>query len=259
MDQSKTSKIFEYAKGEAVQKILGGAATQASAGSPATKPKIASNGLKKQLQAKSTARRKKQAADTKTIKVLGRQGRNDLQPELKTVTRSVETLRISDTRTRITTPELLEKVITSIKQFGLVQPVLIDATNMIITGHALWEAAIKLGLKDIPCILIDHLDEIEMQALALALNKIGESGAYDLDRLRDRMFEIESAGIELTTTGFSLPEIDQVMVPPIDVVEEQTADDEEDVDAQEDGPTVSEPGDLFQLCKRRIEMSLPAS
>ena len=36
-------------------------------------------------------------------------------------------------------------------------------------------------------------------------------------------------------------------------------DDEEDVDAQEDGPTVSEPGDLFQLCKRRIEMSLPAS
>lgn len=203
--------------------------------------------LKKQFQVKTATRRADNKAETRLVAARAGPGRNDLQPELITVMRPVSALRASSTRSRETTPQLLEGVIRSFKRYGIILPVVIDRHNVIIQGHAMWEAAQQLGIETIECRVVDHLDDVEREALGLALNRIGELGQFDLVKLRDQMIRIESRGIELISTGFTLPEIDQIIIGSAPVQDDQEQVDES-VDIETDlGPIVSQIGDLFVL------------
>lgn len=213
------------------------------------KDTINSRHFKKQLQA-ATAKRRSNNHDQAQISVaLNVNGRNDLQPALVTVSRSVNSLHPSINRTRETTPQLLGSTIRSIKKFGMVLPILIDKHGTIVAGHVLWEAAMWLGLEAIECRVVDHLDPVELEALSLALNRIGEIGKYNLDKLRDRMIKIESHGIELISTGFTLPEIDQIKLKPLSIENNVAEDDEEDGTAV---VTTSRAGDLFRLGRHQL-------
>ncbi|HVX34715.1 MAG TPA: DNA modification methylase [Hyphomicrobium sp.] len=213
------------------------------------KDTITSRTLKKQLQAATKKRRSSNHDETRIVAALHGHGRNDIQPELVTVLRQVNSLHSSANRTRETTPQLLESMIRSIKKFGMVLPILIDKHGTIIAGHVLWEAAMRLGLETIECRVVDHLDPIELEALSLALNRIGEIGKYNLDKLRDRMITIESHGIELISTGFTLPEIDQIKLEPLPI--EHNIGDDEDADNTVVVPT-SRVGDLFRLGRHQL-------
>lgn len=205
--------------------------------------------LKKQLQANHTAQRKKRQAATQINAVLQCKGRNDLQPPIPTLFKPVHSLYASPNRTRETTPGLLESIIRSIKKFGMVLPILIDSQNNVVAGHALWQAAIELGLEKIECRVIEHLDAAELEALSLALNRIGEIGKYSLEKLRERMIAIEGAGIELVSTGFTLPEISQIKLTPKVEDAEEAAD---ICDIQSGTPTTSILGDLFHLGRHKL-------
>ncbi|MDX3883230.1 MAG: DNA methyltransferase [Sphingomonas sp.] len=201
--------------------------------------------LKRQLQAANAKRRAHNQGKTRVVAAAHGHHRNDPQPDLVTVWKPVSSLRASPNRTRETTAHMLEGTVRSIQKFGMVLPILIDADDVIVAGHALWEAARQLDFDRIECRVIDHLDPIECEALALALNRIGEIGKYDLDKLRDRMIAIESHGIELVSTGFTLPEISQIKLTPL-------CDDIDDLehDGLEDGVhslSISREGDLFHL------------
>ncbi|WP_252258544.1 site-specific DNA-methyltransferase [Erythrobacter aurantius] len=217
---------------------------------PANKSKLLANKLKAQLQKKSRARRDRHAAASSVASAATFHGRNDLQPDLQLVEKPIEALRPSPDRARITTPQQLEGVIKSIKRLGLVLPVLIDGSDTIVSGHVIWEAASKLGFETISCIVIEHLDETELKALSLALNRMAETGGWDLELLREQMIAIESAGIELTTTGFTLPEIDQILIVSEPFEEEEEP--EEGETAEGDINTVSREADLFQLGDHRL-------
>lgn len=213
------------------------------------KDTINSRYFKKQLQA-ATAKRRSNNHDQAQISVaLNVNGRNDLQPAFVTVSRSVNSLHPSINRTRETTTQLLGSTIRSIKKFGMVLPILIDKHGTIVAGHVLWEAAMRLGLEVIECRVVDHLDPVELEALSLALNRIGEIGKYNLDKLRDRMIKIESHGIELISTGFTLPEIDQIKLKPLSIENNVAEDDEEDGTAV---VTTSRAGDLFRLGRHQL-------
>lgn len=205
--------------------------------------------LKKQLQAASKKRRSNNHDETRITAAIHGHGRNDLQPSLVTVSRPLKSLHASANRTRETTPQVLESVIRSIKKFGMVLQILIDKHGTIVAGHVLWEAAIRLGLETIECRVVDHLNPIELETLSLALNRIGEIGKYNLDKLRDRMIAIESSGIELIATGFTLPEIDQVKLEPLPI--DRNFADDEDVDNTVVVPT-SRVGDLFRLGRHQL-------
>lgn len=214
-----------------------------------TKDPVNSKNLKKKLQAATAKRRSSNHDQTRISAVLHGHGRNDLQPGLVTVSRPVNSLHPSANRTRETTPQLLESTIRSIMKFGMVLPILIDKNGTIIAGHVLWEAAMRLGLETIECRVVDHLDPIELEALTLALNRIGEIGKYNLDKLRDRMIAIESHGIELISTGFTLPEIDQIKLKPLSI--ESNFGNDEQADDTAVIPT-SRVGDLFRLGRHQL-------
>lgn len=212
-----------------------------------TKDLVNAHKLKKQLQFQTATRRSDNKSATRLAAARAGPTRNDLQPDMATVMRPVNALNVSRTRSRETTPEILEGVIRSFKRYGIILPVVIDRHDVIIQGHAMWEAAQALGIEKLECRVVDHLDELEREALSLALNRIGELGKFDLEKLRDQMIRIESHGIELLSTGFTLPQIDQIMigVAQVQVVEGQVDEREENYACSEQ--IVSQIGDLYTL------------
>ena len=100
--------------------------------------------------------------------------------------------------------EAVDKVALSISAFGFKVPIVLDANNVVVTGHTRLKAAKKLGLSKVPCILADDLTEEQIRAFRLADNKVAEFSQWDEDKL---MQELESLGeIDMSLYGFAFPE-----------------------------------------------------
>jgi len=120
-------------------------------------------------------------------------------------------------------------------------------SNAIIDGEARVEAARQLGLDRIPCIRAGHLTEVEQRMLRLAINRLGEKGEWDLDALQIEFEELLEFDVPLDVTGFSLDEIDHIVLG-------------EEAQGVEAGPlapeakavAVARPGDVFALGPHRI-------
>lgn len=97
----------------------------------------------------------------------------------------------------------VDAVAESIKQFGFVQPVVIDKDNIIVIGHCRVMAAKRLKMDEVPCVLVDDLTPEQVNALRLADNKTNES-AWDIGLLNDSMVDV--GDIDMTVFGFDLGE-----------------------------------------------------
>lgn len=105
---------------------------------------------------------------------------------------------------------------TSIKQFGFVNPVLVDATGVLIAGHARTLAANKLGLKKIPVIQLGYLSEAEAKALRLADNVIPSRGTWNTELVELELASLKALNFELEPLGLDaieFPELDDPIPP----------------------------------------------
>lgn len=92
----------------------------------------------------------------------------------------------------------VEGVAKSIKAYGWQQPIVVDKDNVIIVGHTRYRAAQKLGMKTVPVLVADKLNEQQVKAYRLADNKTGENSIWDNKKL---LKELESLD-EKIYTGF---------------------------------------------------------
>ena len=83
----------------------------------------------------------------------------------------------------------INNVAESIKQYGFVQPIVIDKNNVVVIGHCRLLAAKKLKMEDVPCVCVDDLTEEQVKALRIVDNKSNES-TWDFDFLADELAEI---------------------------------------------------------------------
>lgn len=90
--------------------------------------------------------------------------------------------------------EAVDYVAKSIKEFGFKVPLVIDKDGVIVTGHTRYKASKQLGLKEVPCIIADDLNEKQIKAFRLADNKVSDYSIWDnkllLEELEDLNFEI---------------------------------------------------------------------
>lgn len=97
--------------------------------------------------------------------------------------------------------EAVDKVALSISAFGFKVPIVIDANNVIVTGHTRLKAAKKLGLKTVPCIRADDLNEEQIKAFRLADNKVAEFSEWDEEKLLSELKAIED--VDMSLYGFA--------------------------------------------------------
>ena len=101
----------------------------------------------------------------------------------------------------------------SIREFGFTNPVLIDAKNGIIAGHGRVMAAQKLGLKDVPCIRLDHLTETQRKAYIIADNKLALNSGWDEEMLGLELADLREMDFDLGLIGFDADEIEKALNP----------------------------------------------
>lgn len=128
----------------------------------------------------------------------------------------------------------VDAVAASIKEFGFRIPILLDKNGTIIAGHTRLKAATKLGLKEVPCIYADDLNEEQVKALRLADNKTAELADWDFDLLNDELLDI--IDIDMTSFGF-----EELLDARPDL------EDEEDFDVDAEVPAIVKAGERYQL------------
>ena len=107
--------------------------------------------------------------------------------------------------------EQVAKIAASIKEFGFLNPVIVDGDNGIIAGHGRIMAAQKLSLEFVPTVEASHLTEAQRKAYIIADNRLALDAGWDDEMLRVELGELDDADFDLSLTGFSLDEINSLM------------------------------------------------
>lgn len=152
-------------------------------------------------------------------------------------------------RVRKTSPGQLARVIQSVKHYGVVAPVLVDAAGEIINGHIVVEAATELGISTVPVVQIKHLDEAQVRSLRIALNRLAETGDWDMPELAVELHELSMTSVQLTDTGFSPLELDIIMLGDAEPTPKQA---KADALPKPLDSIVTELGDVWQLGDHRV-------
>lgn len=142
----------------------------------------------------------------------------------------------------------IQSLIKSFEAFGQVLPILIDGECRIISGHGQWEAAKRLGMTEVMVIRVEHLDEVRIKALMLALNRLGDLSKWDDEALNTILLDLHNMDLEfdIEATGFNGIEIEL----RIEGLGGGMDDDDHVVVGV--GPAITRPSDVWQLGTHRL-------
>ena len=139
------------------------------------------------------------------------------------------------------------QIAASIREFGFLSPILVAEDNTILAGHGRLAAALKLGLKKVPCVKENHLTETQKRAYIIADNKLSLNAGWDSELLAVELSELEGADFNLDLLGFDEAELSSIFDADKDVI-----DDDFDVEKELEEPCFSKTGDMWTLGKHRI-------
>ncbi|WP_294390507.1 site-specific DNA-methyltransferase [uncultured Sphingomonas sp.] len=105
----------------------------------------------------------------------------------------------------------INKIIRSIKEFDVTNPLIVDEQNVLLAGHGRLEAAKRLNMREVPCIRMIGLRGPQKAAYRLADNAIADESTWDLDQLADEIKVITSLDCDPELTGFDQPDIDRIL------------------------------------------------
>lgn len=142
--------------------------------------------------------------------------------------------------------EQINKLRSSIREFGFVNPVIIDREYNIIAGHGRIAAAREEGITEVPCVFVDHLTEAQKKAYILADNRMALDAGWDEDLLCVELEALEEMGYDLGLTGFDDKEL-AALFPAVEAKE-----DDFDVEAELQKPTFTRAGDVWTLGRHRL-------
>lgn len=134
----------------------------------------------------------------------------------------------------------------SIREFGFTNPILIDEERGIIAGHGRLAAANRLGMTEVPTIMLAGLSKAQIRALVIADNKLALNAGWDNDMLKVELGELQTEGFDLNMIGFSEKELNGIMG------ELRTGLTDPDDAPPAPVEPVTRPGDLWLLGKHRL-------
>ena len=132
--------------------------------------------------------------------------------------------------------DLIER---SIKEYGFLNPCLIDKEYNVIAGHGRIMAAKQMGMEKVPCLFVEGLTEAQYKAYVLADNKLTEMGEWDMELVMSELTDLQDMDFDISLTGFDL----NVEMP------EAVDDDFDDTPPEE---PISKTGDIWILGAHKV-------
>jgi DNA modification methylase len=173
--------------------------------------------------------------------------RNDLRPTLELVERALLDLILPARNVRKLEAAHVAEVARAIAELGFNHPVLINESNQVIDGVVRAEAAKRLGIDSVPCIVARHLTASQQRQLRLALNRLQEKGSWDLGELKFVIEELILEEVSLDVTGFTVGEIDQILLDAGPASTEAGP-----LEPETDQEAVAKLGDIYEMGSHRL-------
>lgn len=147
---------------------------------------------------------------------------------------------------RTHSPAQIKKLRSSLREFGFINPILIDRDFGVIAGHGRLAAAREEGIQEVPCVFVDHLSEAQKKAYILADNRMAMDAGWDEDLLRVELEALEELGFDLGFTGFDEKELSALFDTG------EAKEDDFNVEEELEKPSFSKAGDVWTLGRHRL-------
>lgn len=144
--------------------------------------------------------------------------------------------------------EQITKLRSSLREFGFVNPVIIDREFNVIAGHGRILAAKEENIEQVPCVFVDYLTEAQKKAYILADNRFALDAGWDEDMLRVEMEALQGMDFDISLTGFDEAEIADLFAAD----DNEAQEDDFDEDAALQAEPFVKTGDLWLLGKHRL-------
>lgn len=150
---------------------------------------------------------------------------------------------------RTHSPEQLTKLRSSLREFGFINPVIIDRDLNVIAGHGRIAAAKEEGITEVPCVFVDYLTEAQKKAYILADNRMALDAGWDEEMLRIEIESLQGADFDVSLTGFGEDEIADLFAGD---GEKDVKDDDFNLSAALEKAAFVERGDIWTLGRHRL-------
>lgn len=150
---------------------------------------------------------------------------------------------------RTHSPEQITKLRSSLREFGFINPVIIDRDFNVIAGHGRIMAAKEEGLTEVPCVFVDYLTEAQKKAYILADNRMALDAGWDEELLRIEIESLQGADFDVSLTGFGEDEIADLFASDS---EKDVKDDDFDLSAALEKASFVERGDIWTVGRHRL-------
>ena len=150
---------------------------------------------------------------------------------------------------RTHSPEQLAKLRSSLREFGFINPVIIDRDFNVIAGHGRIAAAKEEGITEVPCVFVDYLTEAQKKAYILADNRMALDAGWDEELLRIEIESLQGADFDVSLTGFGEDEIADLFAGD---GEKDVKDDDFDLSAALEKAAFVEKGDIWTVGRHRL-------
>lgn len=145
--------------------------------------------------------------------------------------------------------EQIMKLRSSLREFGFINPVIIDSDYNVIAGHGRIMAAKEEGLKEVPCVLVDYLTETQKKAYILADNRMAMDAGWDEELLRIEIESLQGDGFDIGFTGFDENELTDLFETDDT---SDVKDDDYDLSAALEKATFVQKGDIWMVGRHRL-------
>jgi DNA modification methylase len=135
----------------------------------------------------------------------------------------------------------------SLREFGFVNPVIVDKDLNVIAGHGRILAAKEEGITEVPCVFAEHLTEAQKRAYIIADNRLALNAGWDAEMLSVELADLQAADFDVSLLGFDDAELNKLLGGAEDVKE-----DDFDVEGELAKPAISKAGDLWLLGQHRL-------
>ncbi|MGX7125312.1 site-specific DNA-methyltransferase [Enterococcus viikkiensis] len=143
--------------------------------------------------------------------------------------------------------EQVKQIQASMREFGFINPVIVDKDYNLIAGHGRILAAKEESIKQVPCVFVEHLTGAQKRAYILADNRLAMNAGWDDEMLAVELSDLQGEDFDLDLLGFDTEELDKLLNGNDDV-----QDDDFDVDEELEEPAFSKSGDLWLLGRHRL-------